>query len=102
MGLSIMIRTILMIALIGIPHYAVAKPCFSYGDDSVVLTGKVIRKAFFGPPGYGENPKTDRRETQGILLLAEPICVEASADEDAEKNQLSVTLVPLHNEHLRN
>ncbi len=35
----------------------------------VELTGKVELRTFYGPPGYGEAPQTDSRETVRILLL---------------------------------
>jgi len=81
-----------------------AVPCLHYSGSSVTLTGKVKLQTFFGPPNYGENPDTDSRETQAILLLAKPICVEANPTdyEEAEQNQLEVTLVPLNKENLKN
>jgi hypothetical protein len=53
-------------------------------------------ETFYGPPNYGENPKTDSRETQAILVLAKPICVDASPStyEERESKQRKITLVP--------
>lgn len=69
----------------------------------VTLSGKVTTRTFYGPPGYGENPATDSRETQGILLLSKPICVDENPTDydEAEKNQLEVTLVPLGKTNLK-
>ncbi|MBI5918371.1 MAG: DUF4431 domain-containing protein [Nitrosomonadales bacterium] len=80
-----------------------AEPCLHYSGSPVTLTGKVKLQTFFGPPNYGENPDTDSRETQAILLLAKPICMEANPAEyeEAEQNQLEVTLVPLKKENLK-
>lgn len=80
-----------------------AVPCLHYGGSPVTLKGKVELQTFFGPPNYGENPDSDSRETQAILLLATPICVEVNATdyEEAEQNQVEVTLVPLHKENLK-
>ncbi|MEX8504166.1 DUF4431 domain-containing protein [Leptothrix ochracea] len=60
------------------------------------LVGKVTLETFYGPPNYGENPKTDSREAQIILVLKQQICVSAnlSTNDEEEKNQLRVTLVP--------
>ena len=71
-------------------------PCLHYGGEAVALTGRVTFRTFYGPPNYGENPKTDSRETQAILVLAKPICVEANPRtyEEGEKDQRKVTLVP--------
>lgn len=71
-------------------------PCLHYGGDPVALTGQVIRKTFYGPPNYGDNPKTDLRETQAILVLSKPICIDAGSgiNEEAERVQRKVTLLP--------
>lgn len=84
------------IALCGASQSWAAPPCLHYGGDPVALTGKVTFKTFYGPPNYGENPKTDSRETQAILVLVKPICVEAGPgiNEEREKGQRKVTLVP--------
>jgi len=73
-----------------------AAPCLHYEGEPLTLTGKLTLQTFYGPPNYGENPETDSRETQAILLLAKPICVNdsPSTDDAAEKNQRKVTLVP--------
>ncbi len=47
------------------------------GDDALVLlngstvrlVGHIETRTFFGPPGYGENPTSDTRETAPILFL---------------------------------
>lgn len=72
---------------------AIGAPCLSY-DKPATLTGKVAIKTFFGPPNFGENPETDARETQAILLPAKPVCVNGNDEYDLEKNQTEVTLVP--------
>lgn len=94
---------LLLILSLAIPLSSVAAPCLHYLGEPVTLSGKVTFRTFYGPPNYGENPDTDSRETQAILLLVKPICVEANPrDYDgAEQNQLEVTLVPLHKENLR-
>ena len=81
----------------------VAASCLHYGGSLVTLSGKVQLQTFFGPPNYGENPATDSREIQAILLLEKPICVEANPKDydEAEQNQGVVTLVPLGNENLK-
>lgn len=82
---------------------AVTASCLHYSASPVTLSGKVKLQTFFGPPNYGESPETDSRETQAILLLEKPICVEANPKdyEDAEQNQHEVTLVPLGKENLK-
>jgi Domain of unknown function (DUF4431) len=86
----------LLLCLIGLatPSLCMADNCLSYNQQSTTLRGIVTQQTFFGPPNFGETPEIDKRETQSVLMLAEPICVTASDDEDAEQNQLQVTLVP--------
>lgn len=88
--------------LVSVP--ATATECLHYGGSPVTLSGEVKLERFFGPPNYGETPDTDSRETQAILLLEKPICVEANATEyeEAEQNQREITLVPLGKENLTN
>lgn len=81
--------------LCAVSFSSIAAPCLGY-EGPVSLTGKVVVKTFFGPPNYGENPETDALETQGILILAKPVCVDEdrSGHNEAEKGQSEVTLVP--------
>jgi len=83
------------LGLVG-PHASAAGSCVQYGEALNGLTGIMQIRTFFGPPGYGENPVTDRREAQGILFLDRPICTVANEKtyEQAEANQIEVTLVP--------
>jgi len=39
------------------------------------ISGKVQKVKFFGPPGYGDDPKHDQKLTAYILKLSEPIKV---------------------------
>ena len=82
------------LVLLSIPSAALAEACLRYGTPAVTLSGIVTQQTFFGPPNFGETPEIDRRETQAVLMLAAPICVKANSEEDAERNQLQVTLVP--------
>ena len=57
---------------------------FEFGQE-VKLEGVVIMRTFYGPPGYGENPKEDKLETGFYLLLDRGIDVSG----DAEKGEWS-------------
>lgn len=72
---------------------AIGAPCLSY-DQPATLSGKVVIKTFFGPPNFGEHPQTDSRETQGLLIAAKPVCVNANDEYEVERNQTEITLVP--------
>jgi hypothetical protein len=54
-----------------------AEDTYKFEPAVVELTGKLVEKIFYGPPGYGENPKTDSKEHAAILLLSKPIKVVA-------------------------
>jgi len=64
-----------------------------YEPEKVTLTGRLVYRTFYGPPNYGENPKTDSRETQPILILDAPVDVIASQYDSAERGVKRVTLV---------
>ena len=55
--------------------FVVAVPEAPGVSGPVELTGTIRREPFFGPPGYGDTPDQDRRETALILRLEPPICV---------------------------
>lgn len=88
---------ILILAATAASSVCAATPCLHYNDDSVEFTGTVELQTFFGPPNYGEDPQTDARERQAILVLDQPICVsdDPKSQQSAEHNQSQITLVPL-------
>lgn len=73
-----------------------AAVCLKYAPQEVTLSGKVFLKTFFGPPNFGENPKTDSKLPQALLQLDQPLCTVATADgfNEAERDQKVITLVP--------
>jgi hypothetical protein len=50
-----------------------------YKCDSpgIQLEGMLAQRTFYGPPGFGETPAKDARETVLILKLAKPITVDS-------------------------
>ena len=53
-------------------------------------------RTFYGPPNYGENPKTDSKESQYVLLLDSPIDVVGSKEDvitQTEREVRRITLV---------
>ena len=55
----------------------------SYEPAVVELRGKLITKMYYGPPNYGEDPKTDSKEVLPILVLSRPVNVRAKPDPNA-------------------
>jgi hypothetical protein len=66
-----------------------------YGPEKVTLTGKLVTRTFYGPPNYGEDPRTDDKERQYILLLDSAIDVLASKDDSTNRTERGVTKVTL-------
>jgi hypothetical protein len=66
---------------------------FHYEPEQVKLIGKLVQKTFYGPPNYGESPKTDSREHQYILILDSPIDVAGNAENETENRIREITLV---------
>jgi|SRR5580765_486233 len=62
----------------------------SYEPVVVELRGKLITKMYYGPPNYGEDPKTDSKETFFILLLSKPVNVRGNSDPAGPEEQVSV------------
>jgi hypothetical protein len=59
-------------------------PCFHYEPQIVKLRGEVVRVPRYGPPGFGENPKTDEKVNVAILVPSHPI--DVCGDSTSEKN----------------
>ena len=80
-----MLRTALYLMLARacgvLPHtQSVPTACVRSEPDTVQLVGRLERHMFFGAPTYGENPRTDTRETGFYLALASPICSAGGSD----------------------
>jgi len=54
-----------------------------YDTAGVRLEGTLTERKEYGPPGYGETPSKDVRETIFVLKLATPISVQPAANADA-------------------
>lgn len=67
--------------------------CLPLRPAKVWLTGTVRREERFGPPGYGETPRVDEKDTILVLHLQEPISVcpdSVAGREDRERREASV------------
>ncbi len=92
------ILAVLAVAIFG-AGTAAASVAMEYEPHKVVLRGRLATKTFFGPPGYGENPKTDSKEEEFILALDEPVDVIGNASDpinsETVKDVKEVTVVLL-------
>ena len=55
--------------------------CLHYEPDTAAVTGRLARHTFYGPPGYGESPSMDARETGFYLELPAPVCASGGREE---------------------
>ena len=93
MGKSI---TICLLALLFITTASEAKRQeLRYETANVTLTGRLVYRTFYGPPNYGETPKTDSRETQAILLLDSPIDVIGTPNDEINETERGVKAITL-------
>lgn len=65
---------------------------FTYEPSISTVTGVIKNdRVFFGPPGYGENPKEDAKEVPERLVLDEPIAIAPHPSEPATQPVTGVT-----------
>lgn len=74
------------------------EPVYKYDTHGIKLEGRLIERTFFGPPGFGETPALDARETVLVLALPRPITVQPTQHaqpEDIAKHVREVQLLIL-------
>lgn len=83
--------------LLLISQFVLAADVYKFEPAVVYLTGELIQKQFYGPPGYGEDPKTDRKENASILILNHPIKVVAEIGDRFNETRDNVKVIQLIN-----
>ncbi len=86
---------VLVFILLLMVQPVLAEDVYKYEPTVVELTGKLVTKVFYGPPGYGEDPKTDSKETAVILLLEKPIKVIAEEKDEFNETRANVKEVQI-------
>jgi len=66
-----------------------------YWPEKVTLQGTLVFRTFYGPPNYGENPRTDSKETQSILLLDNAFDVIGDKQDPFNETERGVNRVTL-------
>jgi len=86
-----------ILVLMALPLAAQARPCVHYWPQHVSIVGTLERIEKFGPPNYGENPKTDARYSVPILRLAQPLrrCADSTGDAVSVVSEIQVQLKPI-------
>lgn len=74
---------------------AVNQENYHFEPTESVISGTIKIETFFGPPGFGENPETDRRDNSYILNLDNPINV-ISKDKDDDFNRTTYNVSKIH------
>lgn len=62
---------------------------YSYEPSVSTISGKITSEVFYGPPGFGEKPETDKKEEQYLLVLDKPIDVITKDDSNESKYKIS-------------
>ncbi len=57
-----------------------------YAPSKTTLDGKIIVETKLGPPGYGDDPKHDRRVKVYVLRLVAPVNVRGSGEYQTQRN----------------
>jgi hypothetical protein len=60
----------------------------SYEPAVVELDGKLIVESKYGPPNYGENPKTDAKVRVLILVLIKPVNIRGNPQDTLNKESV--------------
>jgi uncharacterized protein DUF4431 len=77
--------------------------CAHFEPAKEVIAGKLVRRTFPGPPGYGESPEVDERETGWYVVLEKALCVKGEPSDELNAEDVngirSVQLVLTHGEY---
>ena len=72
-----------------------ARPWVDPYPAVVTLKGYVVKKRFYGAPGYGETPKEDYKAEGWLLILDEPINIRGDEEDSESLDVRHVQLVVL-------
>ena len=56
------------------------KQTYLFEPTVSTISGVLVVEKYWGPPGYGENPATDKSEYSYILLLEKPIALNSNSE----------------------
>ena len=77
-ALTILVLTILV--TVAHPTATQAQRWLSYEPETVELDGRLVIQSRYGPPNYGEQPKTDQKVRVPVLVLKNPVSVLPSQE----------------------
>ncbi len=81
------------------------KRWLSYGPEVVEIEGKLIEQSRYGPPNFGENPRTDSKVRVPLLILFVPVGVhrdprDATNSEVKEVRRIQLLLYEIPHKRL--
>lgn len=62
--------------------WSLLEKLIQYEPNTVVLVGAIERKHGFGPPNFGENPESDKKESWYVLKLENPLDVAGTKGDE--------------------
>jgi uncharacterized protein DUF4431 len=73
---------LILVTAVAHPNAAQAQHWFHYEPEIVELDGRLTIRSKFGPPNFGQQPKTDQKVRVPVLVLRSPISVLANDTDD--------------------
>lgn len=84
-GVRVMSAAFLAVVMLFGGRTSVAAESYHYGPEVVHLSGVVVLEVHYGPPNFGENPKTDTKGKYPILVLDKPITVIGDPNDEIDR-----------------
>ena len=82
--------SVLIASLAALFGVAPANECLKYEPVLVTLEGRLIERAFAGPPNYEDTLKGDRPEHALILVLSRAVCVQADTLDPSHQEERGI------------
>ena len=68
---------------------------YKYDPSVSVITGTITTEMFYGAPGFGENPETDKQEHPYLLNLGKPINVISTEKDGPNPTKNNISKIQL-------
>ena len=73
--------SLMVLVVVARPTATQAQRWLSYEPQTVELDGRLVIQSKFGPPNYGEEPKTDQKVRIPVLVLSYVVSVRPSQED---------------------
>jgi hypothetical protein len=86
--MSPILKLLIVTVLVAVAHPTAAQHRWlSYEPETVELAGRLVIQNKYGPPNYGEQPKTDEKVRIPVLILSEAVNVLPNENDDGPNGQ---------------